>query len=103
DNTGETHRFLLRQGPGATTFDGTTASVNVRAKLLPGNTVPNLTIVAKDLDGNDDGPGKGADEYTYNLPLSMFNSATFTTVSIPLSAFTLSPFVPPSGTNGSSG
>jgi hypothetical protein len=94
DNANETHRFVVREGPGATSFDGTTATVNVRAKLLAGNTVPNLTIVAKDLDGNDTAAGTGADEYTYNLPLSMFNSSTFTTVSIPLSDFVLSTFVP---------
>lgn len=100
DAANETHRFIVREAPGATSFDGTTATVNVRAKLLPGNTVPNMTIVAKDLDGNDDGAGKGADEYTYNLPLSMFNSSTFTTVSIPLSSFLLSTFVPGSPSSG---
>jgi hypothetical protein len=100
DAANETHRFVVREGPGAVAFDGTTATVNVRAKLLAGNTVPNLTIVAKDLDGNDDAAGKGADEYTYSLPLSMFNSSTFTTVSIPLSSFLLSTFVPGSPSSG---
>lgn len=90
----ETHRFYLRYGPGANTFDGTNAVVNVRAKLLAGNTASTLTIVAKDLDGNDTAPMQGADEYTYNLALNQFNSSTFTTVSIPLSAFSLSTHVP---------
>ena len=90
----ETHRFLLRYGPGANTFDGTTATVNVRAKLLAGNTATTLTLVAKDLDGNDTAPNQGADEYTYNLALNQFNSSTFTTISIPLSSFLLSTHVP---------
>lgn len=93
DPANETHRFLLRYGPNANTFDGTKATVNVRAKLLAGNTATTLTIVAKDLDGSDQAPMQGADEYTYNLPLNQFNSTTFTTVSIPLSSFLLSTHV----------
>ncbi|MGD9634746.1 MAG: hypothetical protein AB7G28_08790 [Pirellulales bacterium] len=94
DPANETHRFFLRYGPGANTFDGTNAVVNVRAKLTAGNTATVLTLVAKDLDGNDLQPNQGADEYTYNLNLNQFNSSTFTTVSIPLSQFTLSTHVP---------
>jgi hypothetical protein len=75
--------------------------VNIRAKLLSGNTAPNLVIVAKDLDGNDNaGNPVGADEYTYTLPLNLFNDTTFTTVSIPLTDFTLSTFVPGSPSSG---
>jgi hypothetical protein len=94
DNTGETHRFVLRGGPSAESFDGTTAMVNVRAKLLPGNTAPNLVLVAKDLDGNDQAAMQGGEEYRYTLPLSMFNTSTFTTVSIPLNDFLLQAHVP---------
>jgi hypothetical protein len=99
DNTGETHRFVLRGGPSAETFDGSTATVNIRAKLLAGNTAPNLVIVAKDLDGNDNASNPlGADEYTFSLPLNQFNTSTFTTISVPLSSFNLTPFAagPPS-------
>ncbi len=112
DDPNETHRFLLRGAPTPTTFDGSTATLNVRAKLLEPLSNPDvaqsLTIVAKDLDGSDttsptppfNPPADpvGADEYTYVLDLSQFNTTTFTTVSVPLSAFTLSPFVagPPS-------
>jgi hypothetical protein len=116
DNANETHRFVLRGGPNAESFDGSDPEVmvNVRAKLLPGNTVPTMTIVAKDLDGNDCNSINasqgcsavdmvGGDEYTFNLDLSQFNSSTFTTVSVPLSAFTLSTFVPPAPPNGSVG
>jgi hypothetical protein len=97
DDPNEVHRFILRYGPNANTFDGTDATVNVRAKLtepLGAGIAQSLTLVAKDLDGNDMAPGEGADEYTYNLDLSQFNTSTFTTVSIPLSEFTLSEHVP---------
>jgi hypothetical protein len=95
DNPSEVHRFLLRDAPGPNSFDGTTATVNIRAKLLASNTASSLTVVAKDLDGNDNaGNPIGADEYTYNLDLSQFNTSTFTTVAIPLSDFTLSTFIP---------
>lgn len=94
DTTNDTHRFVLRGGPGAESFDGTTAMVNVRAKLLAGNTAPNLVLVAKDLDGNDNAADPfGGEEYRYTLPLSMFNESTFTTVSIPLNDFLLQPHV----------
>jgi len=88
------HRFLIRGGPGAESFDGTTATVNVRAKLLASNTATSLTIVAKEIDGNDNAPGTGADEYTYSLPLNQLNTSTFTTISIPLDDFVLSTFTP---------
>lgn len=98
DDPNEVHRFILRYGPSANTFDGTNAVVNVRARLTEPLTNPgiaqSLTLVAKDLDGNDLVPGEGADEYTYNLALNQFNTSTFTTVSIPLSAFSLSTHVP---------
>jgi hypothetical protein len=101
DATGETHRFLLRGGAAAQSFDGSDPNtmVNVRAKLLPGNTATTLRVVAKDLDGNDNAANPvGADEFTYDIPLNLFNSSTFTTISVPLSSFNLTPFVagPPS-------
>jgi hypothetical protein len=98
DDPNEVHRFILRYGASANTFEGTDAVVNVRARLTEPLTNPgiaqSLTIVAKDLDGNDMAPQEGADEYTYNLDLNQFNTSTFTTVSIPLSAFALSEHVP---------
>jgi hypothetical protein len=104
DNANETHRFILRDAPAGYAFDGTTATVNIRAKLLPSNTATAMTIVAKDLDGNDCNAVNpsvgcfaadpvGGEAYNYVLDLSQFNSSTFTTVSVPLSAFTLVPHV----------
>jgi hypothetical protein len=99
DNMGETHRVVMRNSPGPNDFDGTTATVNVRAKLLAGNTVPNIVIVAKDLDGNDTAANPfGADEYTYTLDLSQFNTSTLETISIPLQDFILSTHVPTTST-----
>jgi hypothetical protein len=111
DNENETHRFILRDAPAGYAFDGTTATVNIRAKLLASNTATSMTIVAKDLDGNDCNsvsPSQGCfaanpvggEAYNYVLDLSQFNSSTFTTVSVPLSAFTLVPHVAYVGGDG---
>jgi hypothetical protein len=68
-----------------------------------------MTIFAKDLDGSDCSlvnisagcraiDAVGADEYTYALDLSQFNTSDFVTVSVPINAFTLATFVPPTTT-----
>jgi hypothetical protein len=103
DAANEVHRFFIRGGPNAEVFDGTKATVNIRAKLLPSNTATTLTIVAKDLDGSDATAGTGADEYTKSINLSQFNSSTFTTISIPLSTFDLSGTNPFGFTNSGDG
>lgn len=107
DDPNEVHRFFLRHAPGPNTFDGTNATVNIRARLTEPLTNPgvaqSLTIVAKDLDGNDMVAGEGGDEYTHVLALNQFNTATFTTISVPLSTFALSPFVPTVGGVAGSG
>jgi hypothetical protein len=70
------------------TFDGTTATLNVTAKLTAHNTATFVDMVLNDLDGADDSAaGAGGEEYKYYLDLSQFNTSTFTTVSIPLSDF----------------
>jgi hypothetical protein len=94
---GYQYRFNVRTSPNEQTFDATNPGVmmNIRAKLLPTNTATSLTIMAKDLDGNDTGPGTGADEYTTIIDTSLFNASTFTTISVPLNSFTLATFVPP--------
>jgi hypothetical protein len=100
-NTG--HRFWVRGGAGTESFNGATAKVNIRAKLLEPLSNPgvaqNMTIYARDLDGSDttsdtmSGPvvvpadPKGADEYSYVLALNQFNTSTFTTVTINLADF----------------
>jgi hypothetical protein len=104
----EGYSFMLRGAPSGYAFDGDNAYVVVRARLAGLLTSPGaaqeMTIVLKDLDGNDNAADPlGADEYTYDLPLNQFNTATYATVRIPLSAFILSTFVPPVGGNPSSG
>lgn len=69
------------------TFDGTTATLNVTAKLTANNTADFVDVVMNDLDGQDDAPGAGGEEYKYGIELSQFNSSMFTTVSIPLTDF----------------
>jgi hypothetical protein len=94
DDPGEVHRFFLRYAPGPNTFDGTEAVINVRARLtepLGEGVAQTLQVVAKDLDGNDMAANEGAEEYTYDLDLNLFNTDTFTTVSIPLSEFSRIP------------
>lgn len=90
DDPSEVHRFFIRQAPGANTFDGTDAVVSVRAKLtepLGEGIADSLQIVAKDLDGNDQAVGEGAEEYFFDVDLNQFNTDDFTTVSIPLADF----------------
>jgi hypothetical protein len=109
---GYQYRFVVRTAPSADSFDGTDPDVmmTIRAKLLPTNTATSMTIFAKDLDGSDCsvvnlGAGcrfvdtVGADEYTTTIDLSQFSTSDFTTISIPLSSFLLSTYVPSPTTN----
>ncbi len=66
-----------------TNFDGTQYGVEVKAKLLPGSDSLSFRVVAKDLDGNDDAPGRGAEEFALSFNTSLFNETDFTTVFIP--------------------
>ena len=83
--------LALWQPGSSQVFDGTNATVDVRARL----TVPQgagqadrIVLVVKDKDGNDTGPGLGGDEYHYDLLLNQFNTTSMTTVSMPLANFT---------------
>jgi hypothetical protein len=82
----------LFQSAATTVFDGTNATVEVRAKLTQpqgAGEADHIILVVKDKDGNGTGGSDlGGDEYHYSLPLNDFNTSTMTTVSIPLSAFT---------------
>ncbi|MGD9633805.1 MAG: PEP-CTERM sorting domain-containing protein [Pirellulales bacterium] len=78
--------------PGASqVFDGTNATVEVKAKLTVAQgagQADRIQVVLKDKDGNDTGAGQGGDEYHADLLLNQFNTSTMTTVSIPLANFT---------------
>jgi hypothetical protein len=98
------YRFFMRTAPGSEAFDGTKAVVKISARLTQPLTDPgiaqNMTIYARDLDGSDTNSDttlgsiiipadpKGADDYSFNLPLNQFNTSTMTTITIPLSSFT---------------
>ncbi len=91
DDSDATGGIALWQPAQSVVFDGTNATVDVRAKL----TVPqgagqadHVVLVIKDKDGNDNTGELGGDEYHYNLALNQLNTTSMTTVSIPLSQFT---------------
>ena len=91
DDDGNLGGFGVWQDPVYQTFDGTQATIDVRAKLtapLGAGQADRIDIALNDLDGNDTGPGAGGEEYRYQVDLNQFNTSTFTTVSIPLTAFT---------------
>jgi len=83
--------LYLYQPSSSQVFDGTNATVDVRARLTVAQgagQADRITLVLKDRDGNDTGPGLGGDEYHYDLMLNQFNTSSMTTVSVPLSTFT---------------
>lgn len=83
------------------TFDGTTATINITAKLTANNTAGFVDLVLNDLDGLDGevigdpgsggsmtfDPNQGGEEYKYYVDLSQFDPNEFTTVSIPVASF----------------
>lgn len=68
-----------------TSFDGTQYGVEVTAKLLGNNTAPAFRVVAKDLDGNDNAPNTGAEEWALLFDTNDFNASGFSTVTLPWS------------------
>jgi hypothetical protein len=58
----------------------------ITARLLPGNTAPNFQLVIVDSDGDDSGPGLGAENYEYTFQTSQFQEGVYTDVAIPLTA-----------------
>jgi hypothetical protein len=99
------YRLFVRNSPGDEAFNGSTATMSIRAKLTEPLTnagvAQNMTVYARDLDGSDTnsvttvGPISipadpvGADDYSFNLALNQFNTSTFTTINVPLTSFTL--------------
>lgn len=85
--------LALWQSAATTVFDGTQATVEVKAKLtapLGGGQADHIVLIVKDKDGNGTGAvgDFGGDEYRINLQLNQFNTSGMTTVSIPLNTFT---------------
>jgi hypothetical protein len=85
--------FGVTQSGVATVFDGTTASLEIRAKLtapLEGQ-APTVRVVTKDRDGNGTANvgDFGGDEYHFSVALNQFNETSMTTISIPFTDPTL--------------
>lgn len=95
-NSGGLFRFMA---PDATTFDGTTHSIELTAKLLPNNAATQVVVEMLDLDGYSadidmtkiDG---SANQIQVIFNTADFNSTGMTTVSLPISSAV-------DGTNGS--
>jgi hypothetical protein len=90
DDSNEFGGFGIWQSGASTVFDGTTASIEIRAKLtapLAGQ-APSVQVVAKDRDGNGttDVGDFGGEEYHFNVALDQFNESTMTTISIPFTS-----------------
>ncbi|MEO1497526.1 MAG: hypothetical protein AAFV43_10290 [Planctomycetota bacterium] len=80
---------VLQRGlPSADVFDGSSHSIEITARTLPGNTATNFGVILGDLDGNDDTANEGADSYYYLLNTEDFGSSDLTTLTIPIDAVT---------------
>ncbi len=105
DPNNQGYRFFVRTTPGTESFDGSKAVVKIRARLTQPLTDPgvaqSMTVYARDLDGSDTNSDtvlgsivipadpKGGDEYSLPVALNQFNTSTMTTITIPLSSFTV--------------
>lgn len=75
------------------TFNGTTAAIEIRARLtapLAGQ-ADHVTLIAKDQDGNGTAEvgDFGGEEYHFNVPMSSFNEGGMVTLSLPFTAATV--------------
>jgi hypothetical protein len=61
-------------------FDGNAYAIEFTAKLGPSNTMGGVSVILKDLDGNDNAGGQGAEEWAYFFNANQLNTSTFTTL-----------------------
>jgi hypothetical protein len=83
--------FGLWQSAASTVFDGTNATVEIRAKLtapLEAGQADTIQVVLKDKDGNgtSNEGDFGGEEYHFDVALGQFNTSTMMTVSLPLNS-----------------
>jgi hypothetical protein len=83
--------FGIFQSAASTIFDGTDATMEIRAKLtvpLDAGQADIIQVVLKDKDGNGTGDvgDFGGDEYHFDVDLNQFNTTSMTTVSMRLDA-----------------
>jgi hypothetical protein len=81
--------FGIFQSAASTVFDGTDATMEIRAKLtapLGAGQSDTIQVVLKDKDGNGttEAGDFGGDEYHFDIDLNQFNTSTMTTLSIRL-------------------
>ena len=81
--------FGIFQSAASTIFDGTDATMEIRAKLtapLEAGQGDTIQVVVKDKDGNGttEAGDFGGDEYHFDIDLNQFNTSTMTTLSIRL-------------------
>jgi hypothetical protein len=87
----DTGGFGIFQSAASTVFDGTDATVEVRARLtapLDAGQADIVQVVLKDKDGNGTTAvgDFGGDEYHFDVDLNQFNTTSMTTVSMRLDA-----------------
>jgi hypothetical protein len=73
------------------TFNGSVANMEIRARLtapLAAGQADHIVVIAKDKDGNGTASvgDFGGEEFHFNVPLSSFNQAGMTTLTLPFSA-----------------
>jgi hypothetical protein len=93
DDSDATGGFGAWQSGVTTVFDGTTALLEIRAKLTAplGGQASSVQVVAKDRDGNGTANvgDFGGDEYHFNVALNQFSEGAMTTIKIPFTAATI--------------
>jgi hypothetical protein len=86
--------FGIWQPANSTVFDGTNASMEIRARLtapLAAGQADMIQVVLKDKDGSGTGEAGdfGGEEYHFNIDLNQFNTTSLTTITMPLEEATL--------------
>jgi hypothetical protein len=92
DDADQVGGLALWQPASSQVFDGTNATVDVKARLTVAQgagQADRIVLIVKDMDGNDTAAGQGGDEYHYDLMLNQFNTSSMTTISVPLANFTV--------------
>ena len=69
-------------------FEAADHSIEVEAKLLPGNTAAGFNVLLGDVDGDDSAPMMGSEDFLFTFDTADFNTSDFTTVSIPIGSGT---------------
>ena len=74
-------------------FNAEDYQIEIEAKLLGNNTAEQFNLVLGDDDGDDSGPGLGAEDFNFFIDTSNFNTSGFSTFTIPLGSGSETNFV----------